>query len=133
MGIVLKKTCEMGYKSLLNLQKYLSCDIMDEEVILVELNFLIEQLNSIIDIMIESTREVIDTGNVNHELKDAVNKLDIIIDELNYSNDKIMLETAKDHITYASLDILDDSDIFYKIRRLKSAETILLEYRSKLR
>ena len=39
-------------------------DIMDQESILVELNFLIVRLNGIIDIMIESTKEVIDIGNV---------------------------------------------------------------------
>ena len=55
---------------------------MDKKGILVELNFLIARLNGIIDIMIESTSEVIDIGNVNYELQDAVNKLDFIIDEL---------------------------------------------------
>ena len=54
-------------------------DIMDLEGILIELNFLTVRLNGIIDIMIESTKEVIDIGNVNYELKDAINKLDIII------------------------------------------------------
>jgi hypothetical protein len=105
---------------------------MDQESILVELNFLIVRLNGIIDIMIESTKEVIDIGNVNYELKDAINKLDIIIDELDNTNDRIILETAKGHMTYASLDILDDSDIFYKIRRLGAAENILIEFKTKL-
>jgi len=107
-------------------------DIMDLEGILIELNFLTVRLNGIINIMIESTREVIDIGNVNYELKDVVNRLDNIIDELHDPKDEIILETAKGHMTYAGLDILDDSDIFYKIRRLKAATNILIEYKTKL-
>ena len=38
-----------------------------------------------------------------------------------------MLETAKDHMTYASPDILDDSNIFYKIQRLGMAKNILID------
>ena len=37
-----------------------------------------------------------------------------------------MLETAKDNITYASLDIMDDADIFNKIKRLGIAKSILI-------
>ena len=43
-----------------------------------------------------------------------------------------MLETAKDHITYASVDIIDDADIFNKINRLGIAKSILLDIKTKL-
>lgn len=42
---------------------------MDYDDILIELNVLIDRLDSIMDIMLESTKEVIDIGNVNYELK----------------------------------------------------------------
>ena len=99
---------------------------MDYDGVLIELNVLIERLDSLMDIMIESTKEVIDIGNVNYELKNTINKLDIVIDSLEDSNEKSMLETAKDNITYASLDIMDDADIFNKIKRLGIAKSILL-------
>ena len=41
---------------------------MDYDGILIELNFLIERLDGLMDFMIESTNEVIDIGNVNYEL-----------------------------------------------------------------
>ncbi len=99
---------------------------MDYDGVLIELNVLIERLDSLMDIMIESTKEVIDIGNVNYELKNTINKLDIVIDSLEDSNEKSMLETAKDNITYASLDIMDDADIFNKIKRLGIAKSILI-------
>ncbi len=99
---------------------------MDYDGVLIELNELIERLDSLMDIMIESTKEVIDIGNVNYELKNTINKLDIVIDSLEDSNEKSMLETAKDNITYASLDIMDDADIFNKIKRLGIAKSILI-------
>ena len=107
-------------------------DIMDYDGILIELNFLIERLDGLMDFMIESTNEVIDIGNVNYELKNAINKLDIVIDSFEDSNEKNMLETAKDHITYASVDIIDDADIFNKINRLGIAKSILLDIKTKL-
>ena len=99
---------------------------MDYDGVLIELNELIERLDSLMDIMIESTKEVIDIGNVNYELKNTINKLDIVIDSLEDSNEKSMLETAKDNITYASLDIMDDADIFNKIKRLRIAKSTLI-------
>ena len=105
---------------------------MDYDGVLIELNFLIERLDSILDIMIESTKEVIDLGNVNYELKNAINKLDIVIDSLEDSNEKSMLETAKNNITYASVDIIDDADIFNKINRLGIAKSILIDIKTKL-
>ena len=105
---------------------------MDYYNVFVELNFLIERLDGVMDIMIESTKEVIDIGNVNFELKNVINKLDIVIDSLEDSNEKFMLETAKDHITYASVDILDEVDIFNKINRLGIAKSILIDIKTKL-
>ena len=55
--------------------------------------------------MIQSTKDVIDIGNVNYELKDVINRLDIVIDCLEDLDRIIILETAKDHITYAIIDI----------------------------
>jgi hypothetical protein len=105
---------------------------MDNENVTIEFNFLIEKLEGIIDIMIESTKEIIDVGNVNYELKNVINKLDLVIESLEDSNKKNILETAKDHITYASVDILDDADIFNKINRLRIARSILIDIKSKL-
>ena len=93
---------------------------------LIELNELIESIDGVMDIMVESTKEVIDIGNVNYELMNTINRLDIVIDSLKDSNEKSMLETAKDNITYASLDIIDDVDIFNKIKRLGIAKSILI-------
>ena len=97
---------------------------------LIDLNLLIKKLDDLIDIMIESTKQVIDIGNVNNELKNVLDKLDIVIDSLKDSDKKTKLETAKDHITYASVDILDDADIFYKIKRLQIAKSILINIKS---
>jgi hypothetical protein len=105
---------------------------MDPDEIITELNFLIKILDDVRDIMIESTKEVIDIGNANYELITAINKLDIIIDCFEDSNKKNLLETAKDHIIYASLDITDDPDIFNKINRLVIAENILKTIENKI-
>jgi predicted MarR family transcription regulator len=105
---------------------------MDYEDISIELNVLIDRLDSIRDIMLESTKEVIDIGNVNYELKNIILKLDRIIDSMEDSNEKSMLETAKDHITYASLDIIDNVIIFDKINRLVDAKDIIIDIKAKL-
>jgi len=105
---------------------------MDYYNVFVELNFLIERLDDVMGIMIESTKEVIDIGNVNYELKTAINKLDIVIDSFEGSDEKSMLEKAKDNITYASVDIIDDADIFNKINRLGIAKSILIDIKTKL-
>jgi hypothetical protein len=107
-------------------------DVMIDKDNLIDLNLLIKKLDDLIDIMIESTKHVIDIGNVNYELNNVLDKLDIIIDSLNDSDEKSRLETAKDHITYASVDILDDADIFYKINRLKIAKSILTNIKAKM-
>lgn len=106
---------------------------MNNDNVLIEFNFLIEKLDGIIDIMIESTKEVIDTGNVNYELKNVINKLDIVIESLEDLNQENMLETAKYHITYASVDIMDDADIFNKINRLIIARSILIDIKNKFK
>ena len=105
---------------------------MDYDSVLIELNELIESIDGVMDIMIESTKEVIDIGNVNYELMNTINRLDIVIDSLKDSNEKSMLETAKDNITYASLDIIDDVDIFNKIKRLGIAKSILIDIKTEL-
>jgi hypothetical protein len=105
---------------------------MDSDNVFNELNLIIGRLDVVTDVMIQSTKEVIDIGNVNYELKDLINRLDIVIDSLEDSNIKSMLETTKDHITYASVDIIEDSDIFNKINRLKIAKNILINIKTKL-
>jgi hypothetical protein len=105
---------------------------MDYYSVLIELNFLIKRIDGVMDIMIESTKEIIDIGNVNYELKNAINRLDIVTDNLGDSDEKSMLEKAKDYITYASVDIIDDADIFNKINRLGIAKSILIEIKTKL-
>jgi hypothetical protein len=106
-------------------------DIMDYDRVLIELNILIGSLDGLIDIMIQSTKEVIDIGNVNYELKKDIDRMDIVIDSADHSDEKITLETAKDHITYASVDVLDEADIFNKINRLKIAKSILINIKTK--
>lgn len=105
---------------------------MDHDKVLNELNFLIKRLDGVRDIMITSTKVIIDTGNINYELLNSINELDIIIDSFEDSTEKSMLETAKDHITYASVDVLDDPDIFNKINRLGMAENILIDIKTKI-
>ncbi len=104
---------------------------MDYDRVLSELNTLIKSLDGLIDIMVQSTKAVIDTGNVNYELKKDIDRMDIVIDSIEQSDEKIILETAKDHITYASVDILDEVDIFNKINRLKIAKSILINTKTK--
>ncbi len=104
---------------------------MDYDRVLSELNILIKSLDGLIDIMIQSTKEVMDTGNVNYELNKDLDRMDIVIDSIEQSDEKIILETAKDHITYASVDILDEADIFNKINRLKIAKSILINIKTK--
>lgn len=99
---------------------------MNNDEVLVELNFIIERLEAVRDIMIETTRGIIDVGNVNQELMNAIDRLDIVIDSLEDLKEKTMLETAKSHITYASVDIIEDPDVFYKINRLDMAKNILM-------
>ncbi len=105
---------------------------MDSSSILTELNYLIGRVDLAMDVMIQSTKDVIDIGNVNYELKDIINRLDIVIDCLEDLDEKNMLETAKTHITYASVDIIEDTDIFNKIKRLIIAKTILMNIKTKL-
>jgi len=105
---------------------------MGNDDVLVEISFIINRLDGIIDIMLQSTKEIIDTGNVNYELKNIIDKLDTIIDILEDSKEKDMLETAKYDITFATLDIIDNTDIFDKISRLKKAKNALITIRTKL-
>jgi len=105
---------------------------MNHNDILTELNLLIHKLDSIIDIMLQSTKEIIDTGNVNYQLKKIIDKLDVIIDSLDDSNEKSMLETAKYDVTFATTDLIDDTDIFEKISKLRDAKNALVVIRSKL-
>lgn len=105
---------------------------MKYDGVLTELNLLTNKLDNVIDIMFESTKEVIDIGNVNYELNDVINKLETIIDSLIDSNQINMLETAKDNITYASVDIIDNADIFDKIKRLRNAENTIINVKAKL-
>ena len=102
------------------------------EDIIIELSFLIDRLDNLMDMMIESTKECIDLGNVNFELMNVIDKLDIIIDSMEDLKEKNMLESAKYDITYATLDIMDDVDIFDKIHRLKDAKSIMIEIKAKL-
>ncbi len=100
--------------------------------ILIKLDALIHKLDSLMDIMLESTKEVIDLGNVNYELKNAIDKLDGIIDSMVDSKEKSMLESAKYDITYATLDIIDNVDIFDKINRLGNARITIINAKAKL-
>jgi hypothetical protein len=56
----------------------------------------------------------------------------MIIDSMEDSNEKSMLETAKDNITYASVDIIDNVIIFDKINRLVDAKGIMIDIKAKL-
>ncbi len=105
---------------------------MNHDDIFTELNILIHKLESIMDIMFESTKEIIDTGNVNYELKYIIDKLDMIIDSMDNSKVISMLESAKYDITYASTDIIDNADIFDKIKKLKHAKGTLIDFKAKL-
>lgn len=56
----------------------------------------------------------------------------MIIDSMEDSNEKSMLEKAKDNITYASLDIIDNAVIFDKINRLVDAKGTIIDIKAKL-
>ena len=105
---------------------------MEYEDILIELNILTHILDSLIDIMFVSTKEIIDLGNVNYELNNIIDKLDMIIDSMVDSNEKSMLESAKYNVTYATLDIIDNVNIFDKINRLERAKSTMIDIKSKL-
>lgn len=105
---------------------------MDYNDILVEINGLISKLDSIIDMMQESTENIIDLGNVNVELKNSLDKLDIIIDNLDDQNKKTMLGSAKSNITFATLDIIDNVNIYDKIVRLKDAKGTIMDFKAKV-
>jgi len=105
---------------------------MNCEDILMELDDLVHKLDSLMDIMLESTKEVIDLGNVNYELKNAILKLDSIIDSMEDSDERTLLESAKYDVTYATLDIVDNVDIFDKINRLRDAKSIMVDVKTKL-
>lgn len=105
---------------------------MSYDDLLTKINFLIGRLNDIIDILHQSTKEIIDTGNVNYQLKNIIDKLDSIIDTMDESVEKEMLENVKYDVTSATEDLMDNTDIFHKINRLKSAQNVLIDIRSKL-
>jgi division protein CdvB (Snf7/Vps24/ESCRT-III family) len=105
---------------------------MKNEDILIEMNLIINRLDRLIDIMQVSTSEVIDLGNVNYELNIVIDKLDLIIDSMDDSNEKIMLESAKYNVTYATLDITDNVNIYDKIKRLGHAKSALIDIKSKI-
>lgn len=105
---------------------------MNYEDILVELDLLIHKLNDLMDIMFESTKEIIDLGNVNYELKNVINKLHKIIDSMKDCEEKDMIESAKYNVIYANLDIIDNVDIFDKINKLRGAKSTLINVKSKL-
>ncbi len=99
---------------------------MNQDNILIELDVLIHKLDDLMDIMLESTKEVIDLGNVNYELKGVIDKLDMVIDNMEDSDEKTMLESAKYDVIYATLAIIDDVDIFDKINKLKGAKSTII-------
>ena len=105
---------------------------MNHENILIELDVLIHKLDDLMDIMFESTQEIIDLGNVNYELKNVIDKLDRIIDSIKDCEEKNMLESAKYNAIYANLDILKNADIFDKINKLRGVKSTLINVRSKL-
>ena len=105
---------------------------MKDEDILIEINLLIDRLDRLIDVMHVSTKEVIDLGNVNYELNDVIDKLDLIIDSMEDSNEKILFESAKYNVTFATLDITDDVNIFDKIKRLGLAKRTIMDLKAKL-
>lgn len=92
--------------------------------ILKELNVLMDGLDKIMDILNQSTKEVIDTGNVNYQLKMMLDKLDCLIDIM--EDEKEILESVKSNITYATLDTTENIDIFQKIYHLRDAKRILM-------
>ena len=105
---------------------------MKYEDILIELNILIDRLDSLIDIMFVSTQEVIDLGNVNYELNNVLDKIDMITDSMDDLNVKSMLESAKYNVTYATLDIIDNVHIVDKINRLKLAKNTIITIKTNL-
>ncbi len=105
---------------------------MKYEDILIELNILIDRLDSLIDIMFVSTQEVIDLGNVNYELNNVLDKIDMITDSMEDLNEKSMLESAKYNVTYATLDIIDNVNIVDKINRLKLAKNTIITIKTNL-
>lgn len=105
---------------------------MDYKDVLIELNGLISKLDNLKSMMKESTENIIDLGNVNHELKICLDKLDIIIDNLDDPNKTIVLQSAKNNITFATLDIIDNVNIFDKILRLENAKVTLIDFKAKL-
>ncbi len=105
---------------------------MKYEDILIELNILIDRLDSLIDIMFISTQEVIDLGNVNYELNNVLDKIDMITDSMEDLNEKSMLESAKYNVTYATLDIIDNVNIVDKINRLKLAKNTIITIKTNL-
>jgi division protein CdvB (Snf7/Vps24/ESCRT-III family) len=105
---------------------------MKNEDILIELNILIERIDALIDIMFVSTQQVMDLGNVNYELNNVLDKLDMITDSMEDSNEKSMLESAKYNVTYATLDIIDNVDIVDKINRLRLAKNTIIIIKTKL-
>ena len=105
---------------------------MKYEDILIELNILIDRIDCLIDIMFVSTKEVIDLGNLNYELNNVIDKLDGIIDNMEDSEEKTMLESAKFNVTFAILDIIDNVNIFDKINRLGLAKNTIIDVKAKL-
>ncbi len=89
--------------------------------ILKEVNVLMDRLDKIMDILYESSKEVIDTGNVNYQLKIMIDKLDCLIDLM--EDEEEILESVKSNITFATLD---NVDIFQKIYHLRDAKKILM-------
>ena len=82
--------------------------------------------------MFVSTQEVIDLGNINYELNNVLDKLDMITDSMEDSNEKSMLESAKYNVTYATLDIIDNVNIVDKINRLRLAKNTIITIKTKL-
>lgn len=96
-----------------------------------EFDVITDVLDSIIDIMHQSTKDVIDLGNVNYELNSIIDKLDLIIDKIDDQQGKEMLESAKFDITFATLDIKDNVNIFDKIAKLKDAKIKIMNVNAK--
>ncbi|WP_048190786.1 hypothetical protein [Methanobacterium sp. SMA-27] len=105
---------------------------MKYEDIPIVINILIDRLDALIDIMFVSTQEVIDLGNVNYELNIVLDKIDMITDSMEDSNEKSMLESAKYNVTYATLDIMDNVNIVDKINRLRLAKNTMMTIKTNL-
>ena len=107
---------------------------MDYGVALNEMQHIINQLDKAMDSLeyIDQNNAEIDFISIGEDLKIAIDTLDMIIKNMGRSNDKSMLESARDSIEEIKYNLNDSKGISVKIEELETAKGAIIDIKTRI-